>query len=66
MRSTTLGGEIPKGCIPLCIVIIGMAIGAFIANEGAVNNNPLQMTAGLIIALGALVLGLGGFVKIDF
>ena len=66
MRSATLGGEVPEGCIPLCLVVIVIVAGIGLANMGAVNNDSLQMSVGLILALGALALALGGYMKFKF
>ncbi|MFQ5884661.1 MAG: hypothetical protein ACE5IO_06135 [Thermoplasmata archaeon] len=66
MPSADLRGEIPEGCVLICIVLFVIGLGLYIANEGAVNNNPLQMSLGIIIALGTLTLALGGRAKLRF
>ena len=58
-----MGGVELEDCFPIFLVFIFFLVGVAIAIQGASTNEPMLMSVGLIIALGTVVLALGGRMK---
>lgn len=63
MPRVSMGGFDVGGCIPACVVVIAILVGAAIACQGAVTGDSLLMLVGIAIALGAITLAGGGYLK---